>query len=263
MSQPNPPQGVTQTAFGVTAYRALERQHADRLFDDPLADRFVAAAGPDIGHLAEMPVFVAVRTKFFDDCLLEAARHCPQIVLLGAGLDARAFRLDWPDGTTLYEIDLSAVLEFKKKVLTQAEAQPRCSRVPVAEDLRGDWPTALLDKGFQPAQPTAWLAEGLLVYLSESDTEQLFDRIGKLSAPGSRIALGHQEKATVAAAKANQYTLAGTLYKSGLGEAPEQWLARHGWRGQARRAADCAAEYGRTLTADIADIWLMSAVREG
>ena len=103
----------------------------------------------------------------------------------------RAYRLDWPDGTTVYELDQPEVIDFKTKTLAGLDAKPRANRLTVAIDLRDDWPKALLDNGFDPTQPTAWIAEGLLIYLPPEAQDLLFDRINELSAPGSRVATEH------------------------------------------------------------------------
>jgi methyltransferase (TIGR00027 family) len=120
-----------------------------------------------------------------------AAAGIRQAVILAAGLDARAYRLDWPDGTTVYELDQPEVIEFKTKTLAGLDAKPESDRRTIAIDLRNDWPKALLDNGFDPGQPTAWIAEGLLIYLPPEAQDLLFDRINELSAPGSRVATEH------------------------------------------------------------------------
>jgi methyltransferase (TIGR00027 family) len=135
---------------------------------------------------------MAVRTRWFDKLFTDAAAAgVRQAVILAAGLDARAYRLAWPDGTTVYELDQPEVIEFKSKTLADLGAQPTADRHTVAIDLRDDWPKALRDNGFDPSQPTAWIAEGLLIYLPPDAQDLLFDRINELSAPGSRVATEH------------------------------------------------------------------------
>ena len=112
-----------------------------------------------------------------------------QVVILAAGLDSRAYRLDWPAGTTVFEIDQPKVLEYKTSTLDAHGADPRAHRIPVAVDLRDDWPAALTDAGFDSAQPTAWLAEGLLPYLPPDAQDRLFELVTTHSAPGSQIAV--------------------------------------------------------------------------
>ena len=198
---------VGATATMVAAQRALSNREG--LIDDPFAEPLVRAVGLDFFVRAldgeiELddvdPEFnmrraaegMAVRTRWFDKLFTDAAAAgVRQAVNLAAGLDARAYRLPWPDGTTVYELDQPEVIEFKSKTLADLGAQPTAERRTVAIDLRNDWPKALLDNGFDPTQPTAWIAEGLLIYLPSEAQDLLFDRINELSAPGSRVATEH------------------------------------------------------------------------
>ena len=135
---------------------------------------------------------MAVRTRFFDRLFTDAAAAgVRQAVILAAGLDARAYRLPWPDGTVVYEVDQPDVIEFKTRTLTNLGVEPIADRRPVGIDLREDWPKALLERGFDAGQPTAWIAEGLLIYLPPQAQDKLFDNITELSAPGSRLATEH------------------------------------------------------------------------
>src|SRR5581483_6676148 len=132
---------------------------------------------------------MAVRTKFYDEFFLDATQGgIRQVVILASGLDSRAYRLSWPDGTTVYEIDQPQVIEFKSRTLAEMGAQPTAHRRTVAIDLRDDWPAALRAAGFDPDRPTAWSAEGLLGYLPPEAQDRLLDTVTALSAPGSRIA---------------------------------------------------------------------------
>jgi methyltransferase (TIGR00027 family) len=174
------------------------------------------------------------------------------VVLLAAGLDTRAFRLAWPPGVRLFELDLPEVLAFKQRVLAREGAVPRCERTVLAVDLRGDWPAELTRAGFEPAEPTAWLAEGLLIYLSAAEAARLLAAVGELSAPGSQLALEHRTTADTrlldqarAIPALAEVTL---LWKGGLGENARDWLARHGWRAQSHDRAALAAAHGRPLT---------------
>jgi methyltransferase (TIGR00027 family) len=198
---------VGATATMVAAQRALSNREG--LIDDPFAEPLVRAVGLDFFVRAldgeiEMddvdPEFnmrraaegMAVRTRWFDKLFTDAAAAgVRQAVILAAGLDARAYRLDWPDGTTVFELDQPEVIDFKTKTLTDLGAKPKCERRAIAIDLRNDWPKALLDNGFDTKQPTAWIAEGLLIYLPSEAQDLLFDRINELSAPGSRVATEH------------------------------------------------------------------------
>lgn len=198
---------VGATATMVAAQRALANRES--LIDDPYAEPLVRAVGMDffiraldgeINFGDVDPEFdmrraaegMAVRTRWFDKLFTDAAAAgVRQAVILAAGLDARAYRLDWPDGTTVYELDQPEVIEFKTKTLAGLDAKPKSDRRTIAIDLRNDWPKALLDNGFDPEQPTAWIAEGLLIYLPPEAQDLLFDRINELSAPGSRVATEH------------------------------------------------------------------------
>ncbi|ODR03629.1 SAM-dependent methyltransferase [Mycobacterium sherrisii] len=146
-----------------------------------------ANGSPDANHMVD---YQAVRTHFFDAYFTEAAAcGIRQVVLLAAGLDSRAYRLDWPAGVTVYEIDLPKVLAYKSETLAGHGATPRADRRPVPVDLRDDWPQALRDNGFDTNQATAWLAEGLLPFLPATAQEAMFASIDALSGPGSRVAV--------------------------------------------------------------------------
>jgi methyltransferase (TIGR00027 family) len=195
---------VGATATMVAAQRALA--HREKLIDDPYAEPLVRAVNMDFmtrildGEISFEdvdPAFtvrlaaegMAVRTRFFDQLFLDAAAAgVRQAVILAAGLDARGYRLPWPDGTVVYEVDQPEVIEFKTTTLAGLGAKPTATRRVVAIDLREDWPKALVDNGFDPTQPTAWSAEGLLIYLPSDAQDKLFDNITALSAPGSRLA---------------------------------------------------------------------------
>jgi methyltransferase (TIGR00027 family) len=198
---------VGATATMVAAQRALG--HREKLIDDPFAEPLVRAVGVDffnrildgeIDFTDVEPAFtprraaesMAVRTRFFDQMFLDAAATgVRQAVILAAGLDARGYRLPWPDGTVVYEVDQPEVIEFKATTLAGLGAQPTATHRTVAIDLRDDWPKALVDSGFDATQPTAWSAEGLLIYLPPEAQDKLFDNITALSAAGSRLATEH------------------------------------------------------------------------
>ncbi|MFC4910881.1 SAM-dependent methyltransferase [Actinomadura gamaensis] len=248
-----PLRGVGRTALSVARMRAVEHRRPDRLFADPFAASFGAAGPPVVpraGHeVRNLMIFqVVIRTRFYDDYLLAAtAAGIRQVVLLAAGLDTRAFRLDWPDGVRVFEADLPDVLAFKDATL--GDAEPRAGRVAVAADLREDWAARLRDAGFDPSRPTAWLVEGLLIYLSRDDAAALLDGIDGESAPGSRLAFedGSGTAWLIEQARADPDEFpAGPLWKGGLGEASTAWLEEHGWRVERHVLAEAAASYGRT-----------------
>jgi methyltransferase (TIGR00027 family) len=135
---------------------------------------------------------MAVRTRFFDDFFTDATKAgVRQAVILAAGLDTRAYRLPWPSGTLVYEIDQPQVIEFKTRTLADLGAVPTADLKAVAVDLRDDWVGALRDIGFNTERPTAWIAEGLLGYLPPDAQDRLFDTITTLSFSGSRIGTGY------------------------------------------------------------------------
>ena len=249
-----PLDGVSATALAVARVRAHESSRGDRLFDDPYAVAFASAAPPVEGGgvSAEraavrraLAFHVVIRTRFYDDFLLAAtAAGCRQVVLLGAGLDTRAFRLDWPPGTGLWEVDLPPVGRFKDEVLAIRDAKPRCDRVFVAADLRTDWPAPLVDAGFDPRAPTAWLAEGLLVYLAADDAAHVLDAVTGASAPGSRLALerGAADPSLAERDPSNEVT---SLWQGGLAGDVVAWLADRGWAAVGHDLAEVAAAYGR------------------
>ncbi|WP_037851579.1 class I SAM-dependent methyltransferase [Streptomyces sp. NRRL S-340] len=196
--------GVGLTALLVAAARAIETYRPDSLARDVYAEHFVRAApacaawpvrthqvpdgdgNPLWGRFAR---YFGLRTRVLDDFLLDSVRAgARQVVLFGAGLDTRAFRLDWPPDCVVYEIDREGVLEFKHKVLAEVSAAPKAARVTVPVDLRAGWVAALTDAGFDTAAPSAWLAEGLLFYLPSAAETYLIDMVDRLSTPGSALA---------------------------------------------------------------------------
>jgi methyltransferase (TIGR00027 family) len=181
------------TARWIAAARARESARPDRLFDDPYAAALAGPAGVAAMEASERAAggenrFLPVRTRWFDDVLLDAAAEVDQAVLLGAGLDTRAFRLLLPERLRLYEVDQAAVMEDKERTLAGLGARPRCRRAGVAADLAGAWAPALLAAGFDPGSRTAWLAEGLLFYLSEDAVRALLREAARLSAGGGLLA---------------------------------------------------------------------------
>lgn len=201
--------GVTATM--VAAARAMATRADNPLIEDPFAEPLVRAVGVDLltrlatgettvadldddpqrplSGVTNVATNMAVRTKFFDEFFLDATRAgIRQAVILASGLDARAYRLPWPPKTVVYEIDQPKVIEFKSRTLRELGAEPSADRRAVAVDLRDDWPAALRAAGFDPAQPTAWSAEGLLGYLPPEAQDRLLDNVTELSATGSRFA---------------------------------------------------------------------------
>jgi methyltransferase (TIGR00027 family) len=204
-------ESVGATALGVAAARMADTESDDPLIDDPFARVFLEAAGdgmwswfgsselpdeileaaPDVPlRMQGMRDYMASRTAFFDEFFIDATEAgVRQVVILAAGLDSRSWRLPWPDGVTVYELDQPQVLEFKASTLREHGAQPTAHVVNVPVDLRDDWPTALQQAGFDPALPSAFSAEGLLPFLPSAAQDLLFERIQALTAVGSRVAV--------------------------------------------------------------------------
>lgn len=284
-------EGIGLTAILVAGARAIEGARPDRLFDDPLAHTFVEAASSASPEIAQSVKgspdeavnqarrdSVAVRTRFCDDYLLAAARSgCRQIVLLAAGLDARAFRLQWPDGVRLWEIDMPDVFTFKERVLSNCHATPACERKVIPADLRENWPRLLIDAGFIPGEPTGWLVEGLLMYLDESERDLLMNRVAAMSSSGSRIALDHRggffSPPTVTSpddpsgnkSAARFAALAAAASSDPSLTAPDAWFSGHGWRAKVLDFATVFARYGRPVpqlpSASAARSWMATAER--
>jgi methyltransferase (TIGR00027 family) len=251
---------VGETALGAALMRAQESAQPDALIHDPYAAAFVAAAprpfddvpDPD-GRLAELEVAfradVAIRTRFFDDFALSAcARGIRQVVLLGAGLDSRAFRLDWPSDARVFELDLPGVLAFKDSVLQQESAAPRCLRSTVAVDLRDNWVDALVGGGFDVGARSAWCAEGVVAYLTPDEAVALFETVTRLCTPASELAF---ERASTSDDSALATTsaipsmgdVASMWHETSAGVAP--WLREHGWTTTTHDRADLARRYRR------------------
>lgn len=272
---------VGATALGVAAARAVETAGADPLIRDDFARPLVSSAGPAWARLADPELgwldgdphgkrahrigidYQAVRTHFFDEYFDNAVRAgIRQVVILAAGLDSRAYRLNWPPGTAVYEIDQPKVLEYKTGILEQQGAVPAASRRPVPVDLRDDWPAALIGAGFDRNQPTAWLAEGLLPYLPSDAQDGLFEMFTALSAPDSQVAVevfGMNSRSNSQRWLRMRERLgldvnvqALTFHEPDRTDAV-QWLFDHGWQVNAVDNRDEMARLGRSVPDDLAD----------
>ncbi|OLO99784.1 SAM-dependent methyltransferase [Mycolicibacterium porcinum] len=266
---------VGATATMVAAARAIASAEPDPLINDPYAADLVRAVGVEFftklvdgeialdGELAAgaelMVGIMAVWTKFFDDFFTTSgAAGIRQAVILASGLDSRAYRLPWPDGTVVYEIDQPEVIGAKTATMAQIGATPTAERRTVAVDLRDDWPAALRAAGFDPTAPSAWSAEGLLAYLPPEAQDRLFDNITALSAAGSRLATEfHPDIAANLRERGNQMSeqwrrhgldldLA-NLWYDGERNSVVDYLADSGWSVTVRRRPELFAEYGRTF----------------
>jgi methyltransferase (TIGR00027 family) len=260
---------VGYTALLVAGWRALYAVSPQPLVRDEYAKIFIAAAqdqylagvlakpGTSVDETA-FPRLYGVQTRFFDDFFSTAGEAgIRQAVILAAGLDSRAYRLEWPHGTTVFEVDLPKVLEFKARVLHEHGATPRARRSEVAADLRTDWPAPLKAAGFDPQVPSAWSVEGILPYLTDDAQAALFTRISELCAPGSRIAVGalgtRLDRGRLAALEAEHpgVNMSGDVDFAALTYQPKfdtaEWLAGHGWTvDPVRNTLELQAGYGMT-----------------
>ncbi len=284
---------VGATATMVAAQRALAAAGPEPLIEDPFAAPLVRAVGIDVytrlvdGKIPveddsefdpdRMAQGMAVRTRFYDKFFLDATNSgIRQAVIVAAGLDARAYRLPWPAGTVVYEIDMPEVIEFKSSTLSKLGAEPTAERRTVAVDLRDDWPAALQAAGFDPRAAAAWSAEGLVVYLPPEAQDALFDNITVLSIPGSQLACefvpdtgifgderwrSHHERMSELGFDIDFNDLVYHFERSHIIEN----LAQHGWQVSPRTVAQMHADNGFTYPDDevaqaFADITYLSAV---
>jgi methyltransferase (TIGR00027 family) len=203
--------------------------------------------------------YQGARTRYFDAYFRRAAdAGSRQVVVLAAGLDSRAYRLPWPDGTTVFELDRPQVLDFKREVLSAHGAQPRAERHEIAIDLRDDWPQALRDSGFDAAKPSAWIAEGLLIYLPAAAQEQLFTGIDSLACLGSHVAVedgaplsdeefaAKVEEERAAVADSDQRPFFQLVYNERCAPATE-WFGQRGWTAVGTPLTDYLREVGRPV----------------
>jgi methyltransferase (TIGR00027 family) len=271
---------VGSTALFVAAARALEAQKPDPVAVDPFAEIFCRAVGGQWADLLEGNApehvlrsefgidfvnFQGVRTKYFDDYFRTAAADgVRQLVLLAAGLDSRGYRLDWPDGSVLFELDQPQVLEFKRQTL--AGHTPTAERREVAVDLRDDWPRALREHGFNPSKPSAWIAEGLLIYLPAAAQQHLFTGIDALASRGSHIAVEEAvpmdaqtfaDKHAEERAAGNEDTFFTLVYNE-QHEPAASWFGPRGWRAEATPLPDLLRANGRPVPAEDSEAALMT-----
>ena len=272
---------VGSTATGVAASRALATKQPQPLKTDPYADALVKAVGLEhCNRLADGEVCIegdpmldrermceqiAVRTRFFDNFFTDAgAAGIRQAVILASGLDTRAYRLGWPQGTVVYEVDQPAVIEFKTSTLAALGADPTADRRAVPVDLREDWPTALRKSGFDPSAATAWIAEGLLIYLPPEAQDRLFDHITALSAPGSRLATEHMDmgklpevwtkKVTEWSKRVGSDVDLIDLFYSGDRHSAGDYLTSKDWDVTIQSGRDAYAGYGFDYPEELADL---------
>jgi methyltransferase (TIGR00027 family) len=275
---------VGATATMVAAARALASKDTDPIINDPFAAPLVRAVGIEFftrvvdgeikpvleenageNFTAELQTetdSLAVRTRFFDEFFTNAAAAgIQQSVILAAGLDSRAYRLSWPAGSIVYEVDQPQVVAFKTETMASLGAEPTAQRRTVSIDLRDDWPAALRDSGFDDTKPSAWSAEGLLMYLPPEAQDRLFDHITALSAPGSQIATEyHPDNGSTMAERGKAMSdrwanigcdvdLSGLFYEGERNNVAD-YLDDRGWDVVPRNRRELFGEYGRVFPDD-------------
>ena len=275
---------VGATATMVAAARALASEDTNPIINDPFAAPLVRAVGIDFftrvvdgeidptleenvgengkGELQTETDSLAVRTRFFDEFFTNAtAAGIGQAVILAAGLDARAYRLAWPSGSVVYEVDQPKVVAFKTETMAGLGAKPTAERRTVSIDLREDWPAALRDSGFDDTKPAAWSAEGLLMYLPPEAQDRLFDHITALSAPGSQLATEYHPETGPTMAERSQamnnrwanlgcdVDLSGLFYEGERNNVAD-YLSDRGWQVVTRARRELFGDYGRPFPSD-------------
>jgi methyltransferase (TIGR00027 family) len=275
---------VGATATMVAAARALASEDTNPIINDPFAAPLVRAVGIDFftrvvdgeidpaleenvgengkGELQTETDSLAVRTRFFDEFFTNAtAAGIGQAVILAAGLDARAYRLAWPSGSVVYEVDQPKVVAFKTETMAGLGAKPTAERRTVSIDLREDWPAALRDSGFDDTKPAAWSAEGLLMYLPPEAQDRLFDHITALSAPGSQLATEYHPQTGPTMAERSQamndrwanlgcdVDLSGLFYEGERNNVAD-YLSDRGWQVVTRARRELFGDYGRPFPSD-------------
>lgn len=250
---------ISVTAVVVAHSRAMENSRPDALFRDEFAELFVTASGIPLTSLGVSDMTatrihesVVVRTHWLDAVVAKAVSGgVQQVVLLAAGLDTRALRLDVPAGTRFFELDLPKLLSFKRTVLEESGVECGSGRVEVPSDLAdANWSSGLVAAGFKPEEPTVWLAEGLLIYFGSEDNDKLIAAITELSAPGSRLAFNHLglgSQTEVTSIEMTRRTASnGYGIQSWIAE-PKSWLAQWGWAVDATTIKAYGAALGRSL----------------
>jgi methyltransferase (TIGR00027 family) len=259
---------IINDAFAAPLVRAVGLDFFIRLVDGDVvpSEAASAAASERYDGAARDLQFetdsMAVRTRFFDEFFLSAARDgLRQSVILAAGLDSRPYRLSWPRDSVVYEVDQPKVIEFKTAAMAALGAAPATDRRTVSVDLRDDWPAALRRSGFDAAKPTAWSAEGLLMYLPPEAQDRLFDDITALSAPGSMLATEyHPDSGPTMAQRAQEFNqrwvnlgcdidLSGLFYDGERSNVVD-YLTDRGWQVTTRKRRDLFDDYGREFPDD-------------
>jgi methyltransferase (TIGR00027 family) len=249
-STTNNPLGAT--ARWTAAARSLESVREDRLFDDPWASLLAGTEGP--AWAATRPpdslAPMILRIRFFDDFLQRVTREeaITQVVLMAAGLDTRAYRLAWPEGTIIFELDQPAVLQEKEQALQSANAQALCTRRTIELDLTGPWKEALVKAGFNSSQPSVWLLEGFLFYIPTESISILLDVVSSLAITGSWVGFDIINSTTLISPYTRQWiemqAASGAPWIGSMDD-PAGFLSERGWKTALTQAGAPDANHGR------------------
>lgn len=240
------------TSHWTAAVRAMEHARPGRLIDDPWAEALAGDVGADwiASRTPESVLPMLLRTRYFDEFLQRTCweNAIRQVVLVAAGLDTRAFRLEWPSGTCIFEMDLPAVLEYKDRVLRGQGTQPSCERRTIAADLTQPWKNTLLAAGFEPAQTAAWLLEGFLFYLPSDTISSILDEVNSLATEGSWMGFdvinSEMLRSPLTRAWIEMQSQSGAPWLGTLDD-PQGFLTARGWQASLTQAGAPDANYGR------------------
>lgn len=240
---------IAKTSLLTAAMRAAETSRGEgRLFSDPFAEVLAGSEGFSLleqlrAEVGEQPS-VALRTRYFDDRVVEGlAQGIRQVVIVAAGMDTRAYRLSFPEGARVFELDRPEVLGYKRERL--GDTPPLCARHAVGVDLREEWKGRLTGAGMDAAERTLWLVEGLLLYLDEAAAVTLFEKIDALSAPDSILLFDVLGRSLLADPRTAQHLRfsekLGAPWRFGVDE-PEAFAGRFGWEAAATQPGEVAPE---------------------
>ena len=267
---------LAATACWTAAVRARESRREDRLFHDPWAEALAGEQGAAwiAQHPEDSTITMVLRTRYFDDFLeqISSLDKIRQVVLLAAGFDTRAFRLKWPGGVCVFEMDQPSVMDYKETVLQSLGATAACERRIIRKDLTGSWKEALVETGFDPGRPSCFLLEGFLFYVSNETATEIIDSVTLLSAPGSRLGFDVINSAMLT----SPYTKAWVEMQAQSGapwigtmDDPESFLSSRGWIAALTQAGQPEANHGRwklpvfpTKAPDFPHNWWVTAVKK-
>jgi len=246
---------IIETARWAAAQRVRESERVDHLFSDPLASALAGEEGMVALDLSqkynprheETANYISIRIRFFDDVAKRfSAEGGRQIVVLAAGMDARAYRLAWPDGTNLYELDHPELFAIEEEILRREGVPPKCRRVTLGTDLRDDWARLLTNAVFDPSERSLWLIEGLFYYLDEPAVNHVLTEVSKLAAPGSMLITDLVSRSFLTspwmqpALKAMEER--GMAWRFGTDD-PAGLFGAHGWQAEVKQPAEEGTKY--------------------